>query len=415
MAKENFDSSWIRKKIDNKDFNVIESTFPLEVAAQSLKFHKQIPSYKPTPLINLENLAKLLKVGGIWVKNEALRLDLNSFKPLGGSFALFKFIQTKLNIADEKMSFEYLKSEEVKKALGDITFASATDGNHGKGLAWATKQLGYKCVIYVHQDTSQHRIDAISQFGATVKVIKGNYDDAVNQIKVDAQENGWQIVSDTSWEGYHQIPTWIMQGYGTLVSEVQNQLNEKNIQKPTHIFVQAGVGALAAAIFGYYHTIFKESAPECVIIEPLNAACIYESIRLADGKAHGVEGDLETIMAGLSCGHPSEVAYSVLKNSAETFIKVPDYYASRGMRMFASPLNGDQSIVSGESGAVALGLLLSLMEEHKFSKLRKELKLDENSQILIVNTEGDTDPLHYRQVVWEGSNPVPNDRWTQLY
>ena len=201
-----------------------------------------------TPLRSLSNLAHMMGAGGLWVKDESVRLELSSFKVLGGSFAVYRFMQEKLNLPDSEMSYEFLTSKEAKDKLGEITFASATDGNHGRGIAWASSKLGHKCVIYVHSETSLPRINAIKSNGATVKVIEGTYDDAVRQIVVDANENGWEVVSDTSWEGYTTVPVWIMQGYTTMMAEIQEQFSSQGISKPTHVFVQAGVGALAAAV-----------------------------------------------------------------------------------------------------------------------------------------------------------------------
>jgi diaminopropionate ammonia-lyase len=361
--------------------------------------------------MSLPNLASVFGVGGIWVKDEASRLELNSFKVLGGSFALYRFIQNRLNILDKDMNYEYLISKEVKDLLGDITFASATDGNHGRGIAWAAQKLGHKCVIYVHKDTSKRRIDAIKSYGATVKVIDGNYDDAVRQIVVDAKKHGWEIISDTSWEGYRQVPTWIMQGYSTMMAEIQEQFSGQGISRPTHVFVQAGVGALAAAVIGFYHSLCKEKAPKCIVVEPDNAACLFKSAREDDGTPHSVGGDLNTIMAGLACGEPSEIAWSVLKDTVDAFVSVPDYIAARGMRMYATPLKGDPFIVSGENGAVTLGALVSILKENGAEELRDFLQIDDSSQILLINTEGNTDPVLFRQIIWEGSNPVPKEYW----
>lgn len=403
------DITYLLRSELQKDVRASRKLFPPEVREATTNFHKQIPLFKPTDLVSLPTLAKELKVGGIWVKNEAQRLGLNSFKPLGGSFALYRFIQERLNIGDEKMSWDFLVSDEVKKRLGEITFASATDGNHGKGIAWASKQLGHKCEIYVHSDTSQERIDAIAQYGATVTVVQGNYDDAVRQVALDAKKNGWEIISDTSWPGYSQVPTWIMQGYATMMGEIQNQLASHSIEKPTHVFVQAGVGALAAAVMGYYHSLFEKGAPISVIIEPERAACLLESAKKGDGKAHGVSGGLETIMAGLSCGEPSEVAWHVLDGIVDAFITAPDYIAARGMRMLAAPLGTDSPIVSGESGSVGIGMLYSIVKDKRLSELKETLKIDEKSHLLFINSEGDTDPIHYRQIVWEGSCPTPEE------
>ena len=221
----------------------------------------------------------------------------------------------------------------------------------------AHPETGPQCVIYVHHETSQRRIDAIASYGARVEVIVGTYDDAVRQVSLDAEKNGWEVISDTSWEGYTQVPTWIMQGYMTMMVEAQGQFREMGIAKPTHIFVQAGVGALAASVVGYYYSHFGKDAPKCVVVEPEKANCLYQSAQKGDGKAHAVKGELDTIMAGLACGEPSELAWAILKDSVDVFLSLPDYTAARAMRVYAAPIAGDPQIISGESGAAPLGAL----------------------------------------------------------
>jgi diaminopropionate ammonia-lyase len=405
---------WVLRDGKKKDFTSSQQLFSVENARTARSFHRQIPGYRISPLKSLPNLALMMGVGGIWIKDEAKRLDLNSFKVLGGSYAIYRFILDKLNIANGELEFEELTSPKVKDQLGDITFASATDGNHGRGIAWAAKQLGFKCVIYVHSETSVRRIDAIKSNGAVVKVVDGNYDDAVEQVIIDAKEYGWEIISDTSWGNYTTIPKWIMQGYLTMLLEAQEQFSGQGIVKPTHIFVQAGVGALAASVIGYYHSLFKDEAPICVVVEPDQAPCLYASALAADGQPHTIDGALDTIMAGLACGEPSPIAWEVLKDTADAFITVPDYIAAKGMRVYATPLNGDPFIVSGESGAVTLGALVTILKQHGLEELKTALKLNKESQILFINTEGNTDPLHFRQIIWEGSNPVPKEYWTNL-
>ena len=406
--------SWVLRDKKPHDLTKIKEIFSVEQARKARRFHRQIPGYKISPLKALPNLALMMGVGGIWIKDEANRLELNSFKVLGGSYALYRFIQEKLGIPGEDTSFAYLKSKEVRERLGDITFASATDGNHGRGIAWAAKQLGFKCVIYVHSETSVRRIDAIKSNGAIVKVVEGNYDDAVEQVIIDAKTYGWDIISDTSWDNYTKIPTWIMQGYLTMLLEAQEQFSGQGIVKPTHIFVQAGVGALAASVIGYYHSLFGNKAPVCVVVEPDKAPCLYESALANDGKPHTIGGSLNTIMAGLACGEPSPIAWEVLKETADAFITVPDYIAAKGMRVYATPLKGDPFIVSGESGAVTLGAMISILKQNGLESLKEALNLDQNSQVLFINTEGNTDPIHFRQIIWEGSNPVPKECWSNL-
>ena len=411
MTDTKQDISWIIANHDVKDVELASKLFSMKNAQTSRRFHTQIPGYKMSPLQGLPHLADMFGVGGIWTKDESSRLQLNSFKVLGGSFALYRYLQGKLGILGQDTPFAYLASDEVKEKVGHITFASATDGNHGRGIAWAAQKLGFKCVIYVHSETTSRRIDAIKSNGATVVVVDGNYDDAVRQVAIDAEKNGWTIISDTSWDNYTEIPTWIMQGYLTLLAEAQEQFSGQGIVKPTHVFVQAGVGALAASVVGFYHALFGQDAPVCIIVEPDKAPCLFESAKANDGKPHTVTGALDTIMAGLACGDPSPMAWDILKEDADAFVQVPDYIAAKGMRMYATPLKGDPFIVSGESGAVTLGAFASIMQEEELSDLRKALRIDENSQILFINTEGNTDPVHFRQVIWEGANPVPKQYW----
>ena len=222
--------------------------FPISRARDARKFHRQIPDYHMTPLVALPNLAHLLGVGGIYVKNEAERLHMNSFKVMGGSYAIYRLVRQLLGKEDEDLTFDYLTSKECHEALGNITFCSATDGNHGRGLAWACQKLDHPCKIYVHSETSQARINAIKGFGADVTVVDGNYDDAVRQAAADAKKNGWYVVSDTSWPGYEEIPTWIMQGYNSIMLEAQEQFSGMGIVKPTHVFVQAGVPLCSSSL-----------------------------------------------------------------------------------------------------------------------------------------------------------------------
>ncbi len=400
--------TWVENTHPNYNkFDNSQRMFPREISRGTRKFHDGIPGFEMTPLKSLRKMANFLGVGGIWVKDESCRLSLNSFKVLGGSYAIYRFIK-KLIGEDREFSYEELISDVVKALTGEITFATATDGNHGRGVAWAASKLGHKSVIYVHKNTSQSRIDAILSYGAIVKIIDGNYDDAVDQVSIDAKINGWEVISDTSWEGYEEIPTWIMQGYTTIVSEVQEQFGAQGILYPTHIFVQAGVGALAASIIGHYHAILGNNSPISVIVEPDKAACLYESMKIGDGNPHNFPGDLDSIMAGLACGQPSPIAWDVLVESADLFIAAKDYIAAEGMRMYAVPLKGDPFIVSGESGAVTLATLKHIMLDEEFTDLREKLKLDANSKILLINSEGNTDPLNFRRVVWEGSKPLPH-------
>lgn len=407
------DFSWILRNPSHEIWHA-DNLFNVETARKARHFHRQLPSFRQTPLCSLSELAHMLGVEGIYVKDESQRLELNSFKAMGGSFAIFRYLQKRLGLGDEEMTYKFLISKECHDMTGTLTFASATDGNHGKGIAWASRMLGHKCNIYVHKETSQARIDAIKMFGANVTVVDGNYDDAVRQVAEDARDNGWIIISDTSWAGYTEVPTWIMQGYTTMLLEAQEQFAGMGIERPTHIFVQAGVGALAASVIGFYASLFKNDLPKFVVVEPDKAACLYLSAEVGDGQPHNVTGDLDTIMAGLACGEPSGIAWDVLWPLVDAFIKVPDYIAARGMRILATPLKGDPFVISGESGAVGLGAFYSMMNEKEAcGELIKHLGIDSNSRILFINSEGNTDPVHFRQILWDGCDQVPQDYWTE--
>ena len=393
--------------ISKKNPSKAKEMFPIDRARDARKFHRQIPDYHMTPLVALPNLAQLLGLGGIYIKNESERLRMSSFKVMGGSYAIYRLVKKLLGKENEDLSYDYLVSKECHDALGDIVFCSATDGNHGRGLAWACNKLNHPCKIYVHSETSQPRIDAIKKFGAEVTVVEGNYDDAVRQAAHDAEKNGWYVVSDTSWEGYEEIPTWIMQGYTSILLEAQEQFTGMGIVKPTHVIVQAGVGAMAASVVGFYSALFPNDPPLFIVVEPDKAACIYESIAAGDGKCHNVTGDLDTIMAGLACGEPSPIAFDILRDNADVFIQTPDNVAARGMRILGCPLNGDPMVVSGESGAVPLGALFALRTDEVDAQLKETLKLDKNSHIFMINTEGNTDPVEFRRIIWDGKDPVP--------
>ena len=231
----------------------------------------------------------------------------------------------------------------------------------------------------------------------------------VRLIAEDAKKYGWTIISDTSWPGYTEIPTWIMQGYSTLMLEAQEQLLGVGLSKPSHVFVQAGVGAMAASVIGFYTALFPEDPPIFIVVEPDKAACVFESIKAGDGRCHSVKGSLDTIMAGLACGDPSPIAFEILEHTADFFLSIPDYIAARGMRILSCPLHGDPFIISGESGAAPLGALYSVMTDKGAADLREKMKLGPDSTVFMVNTEGNTDPKHFRQIIWDGLDPVPRE------
>lgn len=374
-----------------------------DVTSKAQKFHASFPQYKVTPLVQLENLSKMFGVKNIFVKDESYRFGLNAFKVLGGSYAIGKYIANKLGMDIDDLPFDKLTSQEVKDKLGDLTFVTATDGNHGRGVAWAANKLNQKSVVIMPSGSALERRDNIRALGAKCDIMDGlNYDECVRLANKYAEEKGWIMVQDTAWEGYEEIPTWIIQGYSTLAKEAEDQLEELG-EKVTHIFVQAGVGSFATGVTGYFSSILQgENKPFITVVEPEKANCNFITAEANDGKIHNVTGEMNTIMAGLACGEPVTVGWPVLNSYADAFLSVPDNSAARGMRILGNPLKDDQRIISGESGAATMGALSEILQREDLKDIKEKLKLDENSVILFFSTEGDTDFVHYRQVVWDG-------------
>lgn len=367
-------------------------------------FHSTFSEYTPTPLTELPALAAAFGLKNMLVKDESHRFGLNAFKVLGGAYAMGKYLAGRLGRPISELSREMLASPEIRKTLGDITFITTTDGNHGRGLAWTARQLGFKCIVFMPKGSEQIRVERIRAEGAECAVTEFNYDDTVRMSWQLAQEKGYVMIQDTAWDGYEEIPTWIMQGYMTLASEALEQMDARGI-KPTHCFLQAGVGSFAGAVAGHFKAILGAEAPQCVIVEPRRADCIYKSAVAADGLPHPVTGDLQTLMAGLACGEPNTVSWGILRDYASAYISCPDYIAANGMRILAAPLPGDPPVVSGESGAVTTGIVQWLMQHPAAEAQRKTLGLGKDSTVLVISTEGDTAPDVYRNIVWFGGHP----------
>ena len=362
-------------------------------------FHVSFPQYEITPLVSLEQMAAHLGLGSISIKDESYRFGLNAFKVLGGSYAMSRYIAAETGHGKEALPYDVLTAPALQKQLGQAVFFSATDGNHGRGIAWSARQLGQKAVIFMPQGTTRARLANIQAEGADVTIEDMNYDACVRLAAAEAAKlpHG-VIVQDTAWEGYEEIPSWIMQGYGTMADEA----NEQCGQRPTHVFVQAGVGSLAGAVAGYFANRYADHPPILVVVEAQAAACLYKSAAAGDGRPRIIEGDMPTIMAGLACGEPNRIAWEILRRHADCFIAMDDHAAARGMRMLAAPLKGDSPITSGESGASTFGALAAIMQDDDNLALRQALHLDTHSHVLLFSTEGNTDPERYRRIVWEG-------------
>ena len=374
-----------------------------ENVTKANEFHKSFPQYSVTPLQKLSALASYLGVKGIYCKDESYRFGLNAFKVLGGSYAMGRYIAKELGRDISQLPYNVLSSDKLREEFGQATFFTATDGNHGRGVAWAAKRLGQKAVVRMPKGTTKTRFDNIAKEGAEVTIEEVNYDDCVRMAAAEAAktEHGI-IVQDTAWAGYEEIPSWIMQGYGTLVLEADKQLKENGVDRPTHVFVQAGVGSLAGAVVGYFAHKYKENPPVMVVCEASAADCLYRSAVQADGNLVNVTGDLQTIMAGLACGEGNTIGWDILKNHVTVFASCPDWMSAKATRIYANPLENDPHIISGESGSVPLGLAYTALHDEDAKDLKEALKLDENSNILVISTEGDTDPVRYREIVWDG-------------
>ena len=364
------------------------------------RFHQSFPQYSETPLADLKEMANYLGVKDFFVKDESYRFGLNAFKVLGGSYAIANYIaeETGKDVAD--LGYDTLTSQKLKDEFGQATFFTATDGNHGRGVAWAANKLGQKAVVLMPKGSAKSRFDNIAKEGAKVTIEDVNYDECVRMANQMAEETEHGVmVQDTAWEGYAKIPTWIMQGYGTMASEAGEQL-AKAEKRPTHIFIQAGVGSLAGAVIGYFANLYRDNPPKMIVMEAQAADCLYQSALGKDGKIRFVEGDLQTIMAGLACGEPNTISFDILENHVDAFVSCPDWVAAKGMRMLAAPLKGDPQVISGESGAVGMGLVATLMQDEAYRDLKDFLGLNEDSEVLMFSTEGDTDPENYKHIVW---------------
>ena len=379
--------------IENKEHPNYTNVFSKEYALKVNHFHQSLPGYKPTDLVTLKHLSKYLGLGSLSIKDESTRFGLNAFKGLGGSYCMARYISQLCHIPIEDLNYEVLHRQDIQEKIKNITFVSATDGNHGRGIAWTAHLLGVEAVIYLPKGSASERAENIRKLGAKAIITDLNYDDTVRFAAQCEKEKGWVLVQDTSWDGYETIPTTIMQGYTTIGLEIISQLE----YQPTHIFLQAGVGAFSGALAAFFGDYYKDHKPYIIIVESNQADCLFKTVLAHDGTLHKVSGDLHTIMAGLACGEPCTIGYKMLEEYADYFVSVSDDVSKRGMRVLGNPLKGDQRIISGESGAVTSGVVFEAMRDEK---LKEMLHLDDQSHVLCISTEGDTDQENYRKVVW---------------
>ncbi|MGH1542738.1 MAG: diaminopropionate ammonia-lyase [Arenicella sp.] len=353
------------------------------------------PDYTATPLYDLSGLAQTCGIDKLWYKDESKRFELKSFKALGGAYALAKQLQKYVeNQTGEIPGIADLFSKKHNDIIKGVVVTCATDGNHGRSVAWGAMQFGCQCVIYIHEDVSVGRQTAMEAYGAEVIRVAGNYDASVRQADKDAKEFERIIISDNSYPGYMEIPKNVLQGYTVMTEEIVSQL-EGDI--PTHVFIQAGCGGLACAVGGYFWDLWAEKRPRLIIVEPEKANCLQESAMR--GSPYVVEGDLETVMAGLSCGEVSQLAWDILETGSDDFITLSESAVADTMKLLDQGVGDDPEVEAGESAVAGLGALIIACDNNNQNDDRNKLGLDQNSKVLILGTEGATDPEVYKRLM----------------
>lgn len=361
----------------------------LETAAEAQREIASWEGYSPTPLHSLSSIARSVGIRSLYYKDEGARFAPGSFKALGGAYAVQQLLKQELTrLSGQAVSLEDVREKRFADAAGGITVATATDGNHGRSVAWGAERFGCRCVIYIHSEVSEGRRRAMEKYGAQVVRVDGNYDDSVHRAQADAAENGWFIVSDTSYPGYTTLPRYVMAGYTLMMKEVLEQLPAPDAL--THVLLQGGCGGLAAAVAGYLWQVLGERRPRLVVVEPVQADCLYRSA--SAGRRVDVDIKEESLMAGLSCGEVSTLAWTIIHPSVHDFVSLNDDLIAPTMRMLADGGDGTR-IIAGESAVPGLAVVLGASRQ---ARLWKALGLGRESRVLVLGTEGATDPDIYR-------------------
>ena len=349
--------------------------------------------YKPTPLLSLKDIALQTGVKKIYYKDESSRFGLGSFKALGGTYGVLKFIQDELKKdIGSNVTLEDIHKGKFKEKISRFTVTTATDGNHGRSVAYGAKLFGCKCQIYIHAEVSLGRQDAIEQLDANVIRVNGNYDESLNLCKKESELNNWHIISDTSYPGYTKYPRDIMSGYNVMSEEIASQLEK--IEMPTHIFLQGGVGSFPGAICAYFWEKFPNSNIKFIVVESEHAPCLIQSAQ--NNQMTSVNIKKETMMAGLSCGEPSLLGWEILSIGVDDFVSISDQLIPSTMRILA---NNNPPIEAGESSVAGLAALIEIM---KAQDIAEKIKLDSESIVLLFGTEGATDPEIYNSIIKAG-------------
>ena len=358
--------------LDNKDYSFDKDQILRSISKDDIddayNSISKWEGYAPTPLISLNKLSKELSLKNIFYKDEDKRFDLKSFKALGGAYAV----------------------EKVTKGNKDIVVATATAGNHGRSVSWGARRLGLKCKIFISEFVSEARGQAMSDLGADVIKVKGNYEKSLIECIKQSTENNWQIVQDVAWKDYMLVPKYTMAGYSVMMREIIDQINNEKI---THIILQAGVGGMAGAMVAGIAR-YLDNVPTTIVVEPDSAACVLESIRT--GKIEKIDIKKESLMGGMSCGEVSLVPWEILKHSVKHCISLPDDDIGKTMKLLGNSSFSDQQIIAGENSAPGvIGLIASCADPH----VKEKLQLDQNSNVLIIGCEGDTDKEMYQKLI----------------
>jgi len=378
----------------------LKEVFDAQASKRAVREISQWPTYQPTELVSLDKLARELGLAGIYYKDESTRFGLGSFKSLGGAYEVLCLLQEQISKqVGYQVSFESIRNGNYADRVKNITVITATDGNHGRSVAWGARMFGSPCVIYIHAEVSEGRKRAMEELGAKVVRITGNYDDSVLEAADQAKKNGWFIVSDTSYEGYIELPRHVMAGYSVMADEIMAQLPEGI--RLSHTFAQGGVGGLAGAMCGYLWQSLGNRRPRFVIVEPDRADCLYQSAR--NGEPTVVKITEESVMAGMSCGKVSSLAWQILSCGCDDFMTIPDELIAPVMRSLADGNYASRPVVAGESAVAGISALIATCLQ---PELKKAMQLNETSQVLLYGTEGATDPDIYQTLVGRSADEV---------
>jgi len=373
MSIESEVSKWkysqlLKNKKNNFNKNSILSVLPKDEIDEAYKVISRWDNYSPTPLIPLKKLSQKLNINNIFYKDESKRFHLKSFKALGGAYAV----------------------QKVTKGNKDVVISTATAGNHGRSVAWGSKKLGLKCKIFISEYVSEFRAKVMRSFGADVVRVKGNYDASLKECIMQSKKNNWQIVQDVAWENYKLVPTLTMAGYSVMMKEISEQINDQQI---SHVILQAGVGGMAAAMVAGIAR-YLDNAPIITVVEPENAACVLQSIKLGEIKKISIKK--ESLMGGMSCDEVSMVPWEILKNSVSHCVTVSDNYIAKTVKSLANCEFSSEKIVGGECSTPGIISLAGLCND---SESRKELNLNKDSNVLLFGCEGDADEELYKKLL----------------